>query len=240
MLFFLFHNLKKADQSLRNTICVFGHSHPECCFNPETANQYLHNKLTTFNLSKGGQSIFWTIMTSRNAYDRGCRNFIFEVAYNSFTTSWKTTDPERGSRELYKQYAIKNSDELFFLLKSNVRIFKNFLFTNTLQLSKIDGQFFDHKKKPMIMDYQVINKNINKESKIEFKNLHFDIKDQNNNIELLIDFIETHPDCTFLVFMAPIHKSYTVTQNEKKELLNFSRRVKIKYINFINCEKCLT
>lgn len=216
----------KNKYKLNNAIGVFGHSHPHTAINPDIFNQLNSHNLTLINYSLGGQSMFWSVMNARQAYNLGCRNFVFEVTNNTFSTRWKTTDFANSSRETQKILLTKRN-ELYFILKQ----------PNAL---KLIHPFLSQLKSPENMlngHYRgLTNTYENFDQRPPQLQKDIELKEEYNS-DLLIDFIRSHPDCKFLLFRAPLHPQYLPSPASEKLLNKFKIKMKEKNIDFVDCKE---
>lgn len=215
----------KNKNKLKKIIGVFGHSHPHTSINPDIFNQLNSHKLTLTNYSLGGQSMFWSVMNARQAYNLGCRNFIFEVTNNTFSTRWKTTNFANSSRETQKIFLTKRNELYFILQQPNVfKLIHPFLSQLKSPENMLNGHY-----RGLTNTYENFNQKTQLQKDVELK--------EEYNSDLLIEFIHLHPDCKFLLFRAPLHPQYLPSPASENLLNKFKIKIREKNIDFVDCKE---
>lgn len=189
------HIIWRTPKFNKTDICAFGDSHLACSLNDTLLNRLVPNK-TFYNLGKGGQSLFWNVLTARAAYQQGCRNFIFEINPGLLQTTWKTTDIDRGVREIFKKYYITPTEFLKIAPKNWLFTLK-LIYENPFYRNPIDGGFNARKS-----EFQA--KKGSETTEEEKKGI---IYDPTLSSDLLIQFIkEHHQECKFLLYTSPVYQ----------------------------------
>ena len=193
----------------QNEISGFGDSHMACSLNDKIINDSL-NEINFSNYGKGGKSMFWVVMSARAAYNQGCRNFVFEVSPGILNSTWKTTDKERGTRELRHKYVCE-LNEIYYLLMTDWFFGLKVLFEQPFYRNPVDGGY--NAQNTYFHEEETKEEIAEKKQQLE--------KTHDTNYEfsgqLLIDFINKHNDCEFLVFSSPVlSKNYQENSNFEK------------------------
>lgn len=205
----------------KSSVAIIGNSHSECAINNEILSD-LSNSVYT-NYSDGGQSMFWTLSGAKKLKKQGFRNFIIEVSNTTYSTGWKTTDEQRGLREIDKKYFLEFKD-WFYLLKSDINFSLKYFFKPSIPSTHIRGRFSKNKKdfKP-----EIVKGNIKK------MNSSSEYPDYDDTP--LHNFIQENKDIEFLIVRVPQHPLYYQRNGKDFE----EKLLKSKYKEFekyINCK----
>ena len=191
----------------KEKVVMIGHSHIEYGLNDSLLSEKLGVEFANFG--RGGQSLFWSVISAKKHKVQGVENFIILLSNNSYTTGWKTFDKDRGVRETYLKNFLEKED-IFYLIKNDFNFGIKTLFKLKLPTRYIPGQF-NKGNKPF--EDKIVAANVN---------LKPDFTD-----EVLHKFIRSNDSFNFVIVRLPLHiDSYNRIYNETlfvEKLNNFKK-----------------
>jgi len=197
-------------------VAMIGHSHIEFALNDSLVTEKLGVEFANFG--RGGQSLFWSIISAKKHKVQGVKNFIILVSNNSYTTGWKTFDKDRGERETYLKNFLEKED-FFYLIKNDFNFGIKTLFKVQLPTRYIPGQF-KKGNKPFTDKIIAANQNLNP-----------DFTD-----EILHEFIKSNDSFNFVIVRLPLHKdSFKKIYNETlflEKLNNFKKYSNVLVLDY--------
>lgn len=197
-------------------VAMIGHSHIEYALNDSLLTEKLGVEFANFG--RGGQSLFWSVISAKKHKVQGVKNFIILVTNNSYTTGWKTFDKDRGVRETYLKNFLEKED-FFYLIKNDFNFGIKTLFKFQLPTRYIPGQF---KKGYEPFKDKIVEANLN---------LNPDFTD-----EVLHKFIKSNNSFNFVIVRLPLHKdSFQKIYNETlflEKLNNFKKYSNVLVLDY--------
>lgn len=182
----------------KSEIAIIGHSHVEFSVNDSLLSKRLG--LNFVNYGRGGQSLFWSLISAKKLRHQGVKDFVILLTNNSYTTGWKTFDSKRGKRETYLKNFMSAND-FIYLFESDFLFTSQNFFHFDWPTRHIHGQYSKGKRKF--------------EPRITKANLR-QIVDFDD--ELLHKFITENPNLRIVLLRAPLHPDYyNIIQSEKLE-----------------------
>ena len=208
------------DISESTSIAIIGNSHSECAINDEILSDKLNRKYT--NYSDGGQSMFWTLVGAKKLKHQGVKTFIIEVSNTTYQTAWKTTDADRGLREMDKKYILSFNDWKS-LIQSDIIFSLKYFLKPSIPSTNVRGRFSRNKMK---FKSGIVRGN-RKRNKLKS-----DFPDYDDTP--LHVFIQENKDIEFIIIRVPQHPQYY-----KREGLNYQEKfLKSKYKVFEKYNNC--